>query len=343
MPGMCSYGFQISPADPCLYVMIGKEAILIVVIWVDDLIIAGSSEAVVRQFKEAISGRFNMKDLGALSWILGMEVTRDRSKGTLTITQKAYTDVLLKRFGMTECKPVGTPAEGYLRRVSDGEPNKDYMCLVGSLLYAAMVTRPDISFAVQALGRHLQSSTDEHMNAGMRVLRYLQGTKNVGITYSKGETVLVGYADSDWAGDQDTRRSVTGYVYVLCGAAISWGSKLQPTVALSSSEAEYMAACYAIQEAVHLRLLLKSLGYEQQGHTVIFEDNQGCIYMSQNPVMHKRAKHIDIRFHFVRERVADGTVKLVYVETENQLADLLTKPLLKARILKIRGVVLGSQ
>ena len=104
-----------------------------------------------------------------------------------------------------------------------------------------------------------------------------------------------------------------------------------------------MAACYAVQEAVHLRLLLKNLGYEQQGHTVIFEDNQGCIYMSHNPVMHKRAKHIDIRFHFVRERVADGTVKLVYVQTENQLADLLTKPLLKARILKIRGAVLGSQ
>jgi len=323
--------------------MITKEATLIVVIWVDDLIIADSSEAVVRQFKEAISSRFNMKDLGALSWILGMEVTRDRFKRTVQVTQKAYIDVLLKRFGMTECKAVGTPVEGYLRRVPDGEPNKDYMCLVGSLLYAAMVTRPDISFAVQALGRHLQSSTEEHMNAGKRVLRYLQGTKDLGITYSNGDTVLVGYADSDWAGDQDTRRSVTGYVFVLCGAAISWGSKLQPTVALSSSEAEYMAACYAVQEAVHLRLLLKSLGYEQQGHTVIFEDNQGCIYMSQNPVMHKRAKHIDIRYHFVRERVAQGVVKLEYIKTEDQLADLLTKPLLKARVLKIRGSVLGGQ
>ena len=244
---------------------------------------------------------------------------------------------------MSDCKPVGTPAEGYLHRQKDAKPNREYMCLVGSLLYAAMVTRPDIAFAVQALGRHLQSPTEEHFNAGKRILRYLQGTKDLGLKYSpSGEgTTIKGYADSDWAGDRDTRRSVTAYVFILGGAAISWGSKLQPTVALSSSEAEYMAACSAVQEAVHLRLLLKSLGYEQVGCTTIYEDNQGCIGMSKNPILRKRAKHIDIRYHFIRERVASGDVKLVYIETENQLADILTKPLLKPRLTKIRALVLG--
>ena len=217
------------------------------------------------------------------------------------------------------------------------------MCLVGSLLYAAMVTRPDIAYAVQALGRHLQNATEEHFNAGKRILRFLQGTKHLGLRYGslENETTVVGYADADWASDKDTRRSVTAYLFKLGGAAVSWASKLQPTVALSSTEAEYMSACAAVQEAIYLRLLLASLGYVQDGPTVIYEDNQGCIGMSQNPILHKSTKHIDIRFHFVRERVASEEVKLIYIKTQNQLADLLTKPLPKPQMIRIRGAVLG--
>jgi hypothetical protein len=140
-----------------------------------------------------------------------------------------------------------------------------------------------------------------------------------------------------------TRRSVTAYVYKLGGGAVCWASKLQPTVALSSTEAEYMAAASAVQEAVHLRLLMKTLGFEQIGATLVYEDNQGAIAMSVNPVMHKRSKHIDVRFHFLRERVASGEVKLEYIVTEHQQADLLTKPLLRARLVRIRDRVLGYQ
>lgn len=337
-------GFHVSPADPCMYIRHGGEKILIVLLWVDDLIICGNDREGIAWFKEAISKRFNMKDLGDLVWILGMEVHRDRLARTMRITQRAYINTLLKRFGMMECKPIGSPAEGDLLRDPSAKPDKEYMCLVGSLLYAAMITRPDIAYAVQAMGRHLQASNESHFAAGKRVLRYLQGTKELGLTYSSAGdgSIVEGYADSDWASDKDTRRSVTAYVYKLGGAAISWASRLQPTVALSSAESEYMAASAAAQEAVHLRSLLRSLGFEQKEPTIIWDDNQGCIAMAKNPTQHKRTKHIDIRFHFVREVVARGDIKLRYIGTEDQVADLLTKSVPKGTMQRLRPMLLGA-
>ena len=345
------YGFSVSEADPCVYVKrteLGSKdgaPILIVLLWVDDLIICGNNGSDISKFKGAISKRFNMKDLGALSYILGMEIKRDREVRTLEITQKAYVEKMLQRFGMEECKPVGTPAEGNLVRRKEAGPDREYMSMVGSLLYAAMVTRPDIAYAVQALGRHLQGSTNEHFAAAKRVLRYLKGTKELGLKYgmTAGKPIIVGFADADWASDKETRRSVTGYLFTLNGGAISWSSKLQPTVALSTSESEYMAACYAAQEAIHLRRFLGSLGFTQGEPTTIYEDNMGCIGMSENPIMHQRSKHIDIRFHFLRETVANGQVLLTFIPTMEQLADLLTKALPKARTQGLRDQVLGYQ
>jgi hypothetical protein len=175
------YGLRPSPADACLYVKRNGAQILIVLLWVDDLIICGSDRQQIEDFKRAISKRFNMKDLGDLKWILGMEVNRDRAKRTIKITQQAYINTLLKRFGMEDCKPLGSPAEGDLVRDPNGHPDREYMCLVGSLLYAAMITRPDIAYAVQAMGRHLQASNESHFLAGKRILRYLQGTKELGL------------------------------------------------------------------------------------------------------------------------------------------------------------------
>jgi hypothetical protein len=208
-----------------------------------------------------------------------------------------------------------------------------------------MMTRPDIAYAVQALSRHLQSTAPEHRVAADRVLRYLKGTRSLGIKFngrsSGRSTNLLGYCDSDWAGDFDTRRSTGGYVYLINGGPVSWSSKLQPTVALSSTEAEYIAACDAVQEAICLRRLLEDVGYKQREPTVIREDNQGCIALSKNPVIQRRSKHIDIKYHFTRERVESGDVTLEYVVTESQLADLLTKPLLRPRTEKLREQILG--
>ena len=348
---MREYGLKATRADTCVYVKTSGQDILVILVWVDDLIIAGSDKRIVADFKAAISRRFKMKDLGALKWILGVEIRRDRRRRRLEILQTSYIEQMLKRFGMGDCKAVGTPAEGVLSRTSGeedvGKPSKLYMSMVGSLLWAALVTRSDITFQVQALGRHIQASGPEHIVAAKRVLRYLQGTKDLGLVYDYGgkyddtPPYLHGYSDADWGGDKDTRRSTTGYVFMLDSGVISWASKLQPTVALSSAEAEYMAACAAVQEAIHLRELMGDIGYKQDGATVIFEDNQGCIALSANPVFHKRTKHIDIRYHFIRERVASGEVELRYVPTAEQLADLLTKGLPRPRTLMLRDRIMG--
>jgi hypothetical protein len=331
-----------------VYVLRTSEGVLVVVLYVDDLLIAGSRRSMVDAFKAAIAQRFKMKDLGALRWILGMEVVRDRRRRTVELKQAAYIDQILKSFNMSNCKPVTTPAEGVPRRspASEGRgADSEYMRLVGSVLYASMLTRPDITCPVRSLSRHLQATGPEHRMAGKRLLRYLMGTRKLGIKLggkARGASIsLTGYSDSDWAGDVDTGRSTTGYVYMIAGGPVSWMSRLQPTVALSSTEAEYMAACEAVQEAVHLRQLLSDLSYVQDGPTVIFEDNQGCIALANNPVIQKRSKHINIKYHFTRERVESGEVSLQYIPTEHQLADLLTKPLLRARLEKLRGQVLG--
>jgi hypothetical protein len=222
-------------------------------------------------------------------------------------------------------------------------PDATYMAMVGSLIYVAMVSRPDIALAVQVLGRSLQASTQEHITAAKRVMRYLKGTSHLTLSYGgeRGAGDLIGYCDADYAGDRQTRRSVTAFVFKINGGAISWASKLQPTVALSTAEAEYMSLCAGTQEAIHLRRLLGDMGFRQSKPTTILEDNQACIAMSKHSGDHSRTKHIDVKYHFVREKVASGEIAVTYVPSEHQLADLLTKPLDKTKIQYLRQRVLG--
>jgi hypothetical protein len=237
---------------------------------------------------------------------------------------------------------VGTPVEGKLQRLEGAKPNKEYMKIVGSLLYAAIVTRPDIAFAAQMLGRHMKAAEEEHLVAAKRVLRYLAGTQVYSIKYSgNGKSEVYGYSDADWGGDSATMRSTTGYIFFLGNGPISWTSRLQPTIAHSSAEAEYMALCSATQEAIHLRQLMQEMGFSQQGSTKIYEDNQGCIAMSKNPVMHKRTKHIAIRFHFIREKVESGEVEIEYIPTEHQWADALTKGISRTRLRILQPRIMG--
>lgn len=333
-----------------MYVKLGPgAAITIVTLYVDDLIVAATNMKLVKEFKQAISNQYKVKDLGELRWVLGMEVRRDRTNRMLELHQKAYVEQMLKRFNMADCNTAPTPMEGYLLRLdaaSGGKPDGKYMSLVGALMYLAMVTRPDVAYAVQALARHMQASGPEHWKAAKRVLRYLKGTMDLGIVYSgsaDGQVALIGYSDADWASDRDSRRSTTGYVFHLGGGAISWASRLQPTVALSTAEAELMAACGATQEAIYQRQLLEDMSYGQAGATTIYEDNTGAIALSENPALHQRTKHIDIKYHFIREHVEQGEVKLVHIASEHQLADLLTKPLARHKVETLRNRVMGSK
>lgn len=351
---MRSYGFKPSRADPCVYVM-GSEGttdgILIVVLYVDDLSIAGSNLQTIERFKKAISRRFAMKDLGELKWMLGFEVVRDRGARTIEIKQSAYFDQVLERFGMENCKPVSTPAEGILRRAGADQGaevnDREYMSIVGCLIYASIITRPDLAYAVQSLCRHMSAVTQEHRVAAKRVLRYLRGTKDMGIKFGvgfkAGSAELVGFSDSDYACDLDSRKSTTGYLFMLNGGPVCWSSRLQSTVAKSSAEAEYMAMSDAAGEAMYLRQLLKDLGYRQRGPTTLHEDNQGAIAMGENSTSSGRTKHIDVRYHYTREKIEKKKICLEYVPTQDQLADILTKPLQRVKLVELRRKVAGYE
>lgn len=340
------WGFAPCHSDPCLFIKRVNGETLMVTVYVDDLLIAGSDLELMKKFEEDISKRFEMKLLGEARWLLGMKVDYDQQEGVIELNQEAYLKQVLERCRMSNCKGVDTPMVERMVRGSREEHGFDttFAHIVGSLMYAAMFTRPDLVQAVQSHIRHLQAVTPEHMKALKRTLRYVRATLGLGLKFGGKNSQgleLYAYSDSDWANDVETRRSTTGYVCMLNGAAVSVGSKLQATVALSSTEAEYMALCAATQDVVYMRRLLEELGVKQKGSTIIFEDNQGCIALAENPVHHQRTKHIDVRYHFIRERVESGEIKIVYVPTSEQVADILTKPLAKVKFEKFRTLMMG--
>ena len=210
-----------------------------------------------------------------------------------------------------------------------------YAEVVGSLLYLSVCTRPDIAQAVGAQARHVSKPTMRHWLALKGVLRYLAGTQDYGLVFTGSKSSLEVYCDADYAGDPDTRRSTTGYVFIMYGGVVSWSSRLQPSVALSTAEAEYMAAATATKEALWLRILLKD--QECQDETVNIKcDNQGAIQLGKNPIASQRSKHIDVRYHFVREHVQSGDVIFKYCATQEMVADILTKPLPRAKFVFCR-------
>jgi hypothetical protein len=292
-----------------------------------------------------------MKDLGELEYCLGIEIKRS-SSGQLTLFQGKYIDDIIKRFGLEKAHTEPIPMQHNLKLSKSMSPTKpedieksnkfSYREIVGSLMYLMISTRPDISYAVGQLAMFLNCYGREHHAAALHLLKYIKGTRDLGITYSPDSSLEVfGYSDADWASNIDTRRSTTGYVFYAAGGPVSWKSKVQPTVALSSTEAEYMALTSCAQEAMSLKQLQKEFLVTSLLPTLIYEDNQGAIAMSINPVMHKTSKHISIRQHFIREKVQDEDVRLEYCRTEDMFADALTKPLSKVIFLRLRSKLLG--
>ena len=227
---------------------------------------------------------------------------------------------------LSQLNTLSTPLSTATKLTSVGEPmdarTPGYAQLVGSLLYLSVCTRPDIAQAVGALARYMSKPSLAHWQAAKGVLRYLAGTANYGITFGAGGPGLEAYCDADYAGDIDTRRSTTAYVFILNGGAISWSSRLQQTVAASTTEAEYMAAAAAIKEALWLRTLLGNLGQPIQTIPML-ADSQGAIKLLKNPVFSMRSKHIDVIYHFARERVARNDVSFSYIKTDHMVAEVL--------------------
>lgn len=339
-----SMGFAALPADNCVYVYRRENTIVLLSLYVDDLLISSDSLTKVNEIKGELSAAFEMEDLGEAHFVLGIEITRDRKAGTLSISQGAYISNVLDKFNLAASRPVRTPMvtgphmnKSTDKDALDAHQTKNYQAAVGALMYAAQCTRPDISFAVSALSQYCSRPNQEHYTAVKRVLRYLRGTTHHGITYHGKDTtaiqpqdhpILHGYCDSDYANDRADRRSYTGYAFYLGNAVVSWQSRKQTTVTLSTTEAEYMAASEAVKEALWWRSFMHSLelGYDHQA-TCIRSDNQGSICLTKNAGSHSRTKHIDVRHFFIRDEVERGAITFEYVPTAKMAADVLTKAL----------------
>ena len=343
-------GFKKSLNDPCLYVLRVGNSVVFAAVFVDDIIKATNDHELLRMVEGVLDSKYKMTHLGQPIWCLQMRVSYDYERGVLKLDQELLANKVLKRFRMHDCKPASTPeAVGGLLDADNDSALKDmelvpYKSAVGALLYLAQTTRPDLAHAAGVVSRYAANPQPEHWRAVKRILRYLAGTRDHGITYTRtvGEPLLHGFADADWAGDLRQRRSTTGFVFYVAGGPVSWRSKLQQTVALSTTEAEYLAAGDATREALWLRSMLNELGLRQAQATIIYEDNQSCIALTLNPGQHQRTKHIDVRHHFIQSHVEEGSILLTYLCTEDMVADLLTKALATPRFNKLKARLLNS-
>lgn len=274
---------------------------------------------------------FPMKDLGLVKTCLGIEFEQDIKRHEIRLVQQNYVNKLLSRFGMSECKPASTPIEikSDLPAKQDEEEKDDripYQRLIGGLLYLAISTRPDISYAVSYLSQFNTCYQEKHWKAAKRVLRYLKGTSNYGLKHTKtGEKLLI-MVDADWGGNLIDRRSFTGYTFIFAGAPIIWEAKKQKTVALSSTEAEYMAMAEAAREFKHISSFMNELKIDCKNITMQ-NDSQSAQKAIYNNTTQSRSKHIDVRHHFIRDIVTEGLIDIKYVPTDQMAADVLTKGL----------------
>ena len=333
-----SLGYSQSHYDDCLWEYKKGNKRLYIIVFVDDCLVIGDDDY-IDDFITKVSKKFKIRDLGEAETFLGMEIVRNRKNRTLKIKQTKYIENMANRFGLTEAKPLYTPLDpradlSKSKDKSELHPDNElYRSIIGSAMYAAQLCRPDIMFAVCKLSRYLNEPTKAHMTQAKRVLTYLYTTKNNGITYGKkvhgiiGHDIIFGYADADFASDLNNRRSTTGWIFMYNGGAISWRSHQQSIVALSTSEAEYMALSDAAKEARSLLKLNITLETNSLQNIKIFEDNRGALRWTSTLSEPNRTKHIDVAYHHIREWVRIGSISILPVETSLQLADAMTKAL----------------
>jgi len=326
--------FKRSTSEATLYTRSDLEGNLIIVsIYVDDIVYTGSSERLLSEFKREMMQRYEMSDLGLLHHFLGMEILQT-DQGVF-IHQGKYAKSLLSKFGLDDCKPVSIPlATGEkLKKVDESELADEglYRRIVGSLLYLT-ATRPDLMYAASLLSRFMTGPTKIHMGAAKRILRYIQGTLSYGIEYVRDQSVtLIGFCDADCAGSEDDNRSTSGYAFSFGIGVFSWSSMKQNTVILSTAEAEYVSASEATAQSIWLRFVLDDLGEMQAEATPLFCDNMSAISMARNPIFHQRTRHINRKYHFIREALQEGVINIQFCRSEEQLADIFTKAFLKDR------------
>ncbi|RVE41872.1 hypothetical protein evm_013480 [Chilo suppressalis] len=314
-----SQNFESSKYDFCLYTS-SKTWILI---WVDDIIVMGDYEPIIIKLRK----EFNVKEMGDISEYLGMEISR--KEGELAIKQEKLVKKVLSRFGMEGCKGALTPMEANINLEEEKINDVPYRELIGCLTYISTTTRPDITFAVSFLSKYLDKPTRSIWTAAKRVLRYLKSTSTKGLLYTQGvddKNKLVAYSDADWASDKADRKRVSGCTIFYSGNLISWFTKKQNTVSLSSAEAEYIAGATTTAEIIYLQGILNTFKCKDV-HTYLLIDSQSAIRMIECNENSKRTKHIDIKFHFVKDAFIQKKFRMSYVCTNDNVADIFTKPL----------------
>lgn len=334
---LISNGFRQTQCEPCVYVKGTYKNIMIISLYVDDFYLfyhKGNLDK--KNLMSLLESQFNVKDLGSIKNCLGMRVTRDRVKGTLKLDQSEYIKRLLHRFGMTECKPVKTPISLNCKLVKPEKATLDdnrynYRQLIGSLMYLAVCTRPDIAFACSQLSQYNNGFDVTHWQAAKRILRYLAGTIDLGLLFVSNSNLnftLSAFTDADWGNDVTDRKSYTGFIIKLGRNVINWESRKQRCVALSSTEAEYLAISDVCKDICFVRNLLLEIINKDVAPVLLYNDNQSSLRLLEvKEFCHKRTKHIDIRYHYMKDLIKDNIIKAKYLCTENMLADVLTKPL----------------
>jgi hypothetical protein len=309
--------------------------------------IYASTPELITRTEDQLETAFQITRLGDAKQLLGMEIHRDRTNGTITITQINYIKKILAQHGMENCNPVPSPMDPNvkLEKLPEDQSYPEiqhvYQSMVGGIMYAAIITSPDIAYAVQTLSQFNTNPGPVHLTAVKRVYRYLRGTPDLGITYSASDESDIEmhadfshpavYTDADWANSKDDRKSISGYVSIFAGGATTWSSKKQATVALSTMEAEYIALSHAARENLWLRSLFTELSLPPSKPFPIFCDNRGAIDFTFNAGYHARSKHIDMRHHFIRDLVTSHEVSVHHCASEDNLADIFTKPLTRTQ------------
>ena len=335
-----SSGFEMNMVYDCIYHKFSGSKHIYLVLYVDDILLATNDIGMLHETKRFISKKFEIKDLGDASFVLGIQIHRDRSLGILGLSQKSYIEKILKRFDIHDCKPGDTPvAKGDKFSLSQCPKNNfeihemqqiPYASAIGSLMYAQVCTRPDIAYIVGMLGRYLSNPGKDHWIAAKRVMRYLQKTKDYMLTYRKLDQLeIIGYSDSDFAGCRDSMKSTSGYIYLLVGGAISWKSVKQSIVASSTIAVEFVACYEASNHGIWLRNFVTGLpimdGIERP--LKLFCDNKSTVLYSNNNKSSTKSKFIDIKFLVVKERVQSGLISIEHIGTNSMIADPPTKGL----------------
>jgi len=329
-------GFRRCESDHAVFIRRKGDTLGIITIHVDDMMIVASSTRLVQDIKCQLKGKVEISDLGEIHWLLGFEIQHDRDARTLSLSQKSYIDSVVKRYGLEDAKLLSTPMDPSAQLSKSHSPSTPqeyadmrdvpYREATGSLTYAAIGSCPDIAYATTAVSRFNENPGRVHWEAVKQIIQYLKGTIGWEITYSTKVKDLEGYTDADGSTKEDCH-AISGYVFLIDGGPVSWSVKTQEIVVLSMTEAEYIAATHAAKEALWLRSFLGDILGPLNSATTLYCDNQSAIALTKNDQFHARTKHIDIRYHFIRYVIQNGSLCLEYCPTEDMTADMLTKAL----------------